>query len=162
MPDAAWTPYPAYVEHWTRRPDKRSASGNCVSGYRDSFQIGRAHVWTPVTPISRMPSSAWKNQNVAAARALKRCWSPALTSALVTMMSSIRGIRWERRICCKCCIWGQQAHAGVGKSNKSECFGPSKLPIIPPFGAQTPLRLLLFLFLSLFSYFIYNYLFCYF
>lgn len=22
------------------------------------------------------------------------------------MMSSIRGIRWERRICCKCCIWG--------------------------------------------------------
>lgn len=45
-------------------------------------------------------------QNVAASRALKRCWSPALTSALVTMMSSIRGIRWERRICCKCCIWG--------------------------------------------------------
>ena len=25
-------------------------------------QIGRAHVWTPVTPISRMPSSAWKKK----------------------------------------------------------------------------------------------------
>ena len=25
-------------------------------------EIGRAHVWTPVTPISRMPSSAWKNK----------------------------------------------------------------------------------------------------
>ena len=27
------------------------------------FEIGRAHVWTPVTPISRMPSSAWKKKN---------------------------------------------------------------------------------------------------
>ena len=26
------------------------------------FEIGRAHVWTPVTPISRMPSSAWKKK----------------------------------------------------------------------------------------------------
>ena len=25
-------------------------------------KIGRAHVWTPVTPISRMPSSAWKKK----------------------------------------------------------------------------------------------------
>ena len=25
-------------------------------------EIGRAHVWTPVTPISRMPSSAWKKK----------------------------------------------------------------------------------------------------
>ena len=25
-----------------------------------TVEIGRAHVWTPVTPISRMPSSAWK------------------------------------------------------------------------------------------------------
>ena len=27
-----------------------------------STKIGRAHVWTPVTPISRMPSSAWKKK----------------------------------------------------------------------------------------------------
>ena len=26
-------------------------------------EIGRAHVWTPVTPIARMPSSAWKKKN---------------------------------------------------------------------------------------------------
>ena len=25
-------------------------------------QIGRAHVWTPVTDVSRMPSSAWKKK----------------------------------------------------------------------------------------------------
>ena len=25
-------------------------------------QIGRAHVWTPVTSLSRMPSSAWKKK----------------------------------------------------------------------------------------------------
>ena len=29
---------------------------------RHSGKIGRAHVWTPVTPISRMPSSAWKKK----------------------------------------------------------------------------------------------------
>ena len=26
-------------------------------------QIGRAHVWTPVTATDRMPSSAWKKKN---------------------------------------------------------------------------------------------------
>ena len=26
------------------------------------FKIGRAHVWTPVTDVSRMPSSAWKKK----------------------------------------------------------------------------------------------------
>ena len=26
-------------------------------------KIGRAHVWTPVTDVSRMPSSAWKKKN---------------------------------------------------------------------------------------------------
>ena len=25
-------------------------------------EIGRAHVWTPVTDVSRMPSSAWKKK----------------------------------------------------------------------------------------------------
>ena len=25
-------------------------------------EIGRAHVWTPVTCVSRMPSSAWKKK----------------------------------------------------------------------------------------------------
>ena len=25
-------------------------------------EIGRAHVWTPVTSLSRMPSSAWKKK----------------------------------------------------------------------------------------------------
>ena len=27
-------------------------------------KIGRAHVWTPVTATSRMPSSAWKKKKV--------------------------------------------------------------------------------------------------
>ena len=26
------------------------------------IKIGRAHVWTPVTDVSRMPSSAWKKK----------------------------------------------------------------------------------------------------
>ena len=26
------------------------------------LEIGRAHVWTPVTDVSRMPSSAWKKK----------------------------------------------------------------------------------------------------
>ena len=30
---------------------------------KDSRWIGRAHVWTPVTDQSRMPSSAWKKKN---------------------------------------------------------------------------------------------------
>ena len=29
------------------------------------FEIGRAHVWTPVTSRSRMPSSAWKKKESA-------------------------------------------------------------------------------------------------
>ena len=29
---------------------------------RKLYQIGRAHVWTPVTDVSRMPSSAWKKK----------------------------------------------------------------------------------------------------
>ena len=29
---------------------------------RFEVQIGRAHVWTPVTDVSRMPSSAWKKK----------------------------------------------------------------------------------------------------
>ena len=28
----------------------------------NSLEIGRAHVWTPVTSLSRMPSSAWKKK----------------------------------------------------------------------------------------------------
>ena len=28
----------------------------------DQVQIGRAHVWTPVTDVARMPSSAWKKK----------------------------------------------------------------------------------------------------
>ena len=34
-----------------------------TTGKKESCcEIGRAHVWTPVTPISRMPSSAWKKK----------------------------------------------------------------------------------------------------
>ena len=29
---------------------------------REVNEIGRAHVWTPVTDVSRMPSSAWKKK----------------------------------------------------------------------------------------------------
>ena len=28
----------------------------------NQLEIGRAHVWTPVTATSRMPSSAWKKK----------------------------------------------------------------------------------------------------
>ena len=30
--------------------------------FAETHQIGRAHVWTPVTATSRMPSSAWKKK----------------------------------------------------------------------------------------------------
>ena len=29
---------------------------------KNNPKIGRAHVWTPVTDVSRMPSSAWKKK----------------------------------------------------------------------------------------------------
>ena len=29
---------------------------------QEAIKIGRAHVWTPVTATSRMPSSAWKKK----------------------------------------------------------------------------------------------------
>src|SRR3712207_8874239 len=35
-----------------------------LPGSRLEAQIGRAHVSTPVTPISRMPSSAWKKNHL--------------------------------------------------------------------------------------------------
>ena len=40
----------------------------CITLYSKTFttipiEIGRAHVWTPVTDQSRMPSSAWKKKN---------------------------------------------------------------------------------------------------
>ena len=41
-----------------------SSRSNFVKNLRwDIEQIGRAHVWTPVTRSSRMPSSAWKKKN---------------------------------------------------------------------------------------------------
>ena len=33
------------------------------NNYTYTCKIGRAHVWTPVTDVSRMPSSAWKKKN---------------------------------------------------------------------------------------------------
>ena len=50
-----------------RRPRKRRTYGclsiQCaVAGYSRATEIGRAHVWTPVTDASRMPSSAWKKK----------------------------------------------------------------------------------------------------
>ena len=36
----------------------------CISTLNILYKIGRAHVWTPVTPISRMPSSAWKKKQL--------------------------------------------------------------------------------------------------
>ena len=33
-----------------------------IGSWNAHTQIGRAHVWTPVTTTSRMPSSAWKTQ----------------------------------------------------------------------------------------------------
>src|SRR2546430_12698130 len=39
------------------------AAGGVSAAVRgDGAQIGRAHVWTPVTVQSRMPSSAWKKK----------------------------------------------------------------------------------------------------
>ena len=43
---------------------KISSNGETVIGatVTATHQIGRAHVWTPVTFRSRMPSSAWKKK----------------------------------------------------------------------------------------------------
>ena len=40
---------------------KNASLGEMISGL-SSQEIGRAHVWTPVTSLSRMPSSAWKKK----------------------------------------------------------------------------------------------------
>ena len=39
-----------------------SSLGVNVEVIRNDEKIGRAHVWTPVTSLSRMPSSAWKKK----------------------------------------------------------------------------------------------------
>src|SRR5258707_12621831 len=63
---------PIYAQVVTRRDpcrlDRGPRLGCCGGGIRGADQgaankIGRAHVWTPVTPISRMPASAWKKNN---------------------------------------------------------------------------------------------------
>ena len=41
---------------------KRAADAAAAIG--EGLQIGRAHVWTPVTLESRMPSSAWKKEQL--------------------------------------------------------------------------------------------------
>ena len=33
-----------------------------IDELKEKYEIGRAHVWTPVTSRSRMPSSAWKKK----------------------------------------------------------------------------------------------------
>ena len=52
--------------HWTvvrgRNPKFTISSKGPLILSPPSFQIGRAHVWTPVTDVSRMPSSAWKKK----------------------------------------------------------------------------------------------------
>ena len=58
--DAKPTEISAYLQ------DKMEFAGMIVNvGVRfDGFKIGRAHVWTPVTGESRMPSSAWKKKKI--------------------------------------------------------------------------------------------------
>src|SRR2546425_6545159 len=52
-----------------RHADDRPADGTRVGArdagarHRQRAEIGRAHVWTPVTSLSRMPSSALKKKN---------------------------------------------------------------------------------------------------
>ena len=40
------------------------SDNNSMPNNFDDFEneIGRAHVWTPVTDVTRMPSSAWKKK----------------------------------------------------------------------------------------------------
>ena len=45
-----------------------------------SFQIGRAHVWTPVTRSSRMPSSAWKKKTKNKKQKKKKLKTPHTTT----------------------------------------------------------------------------------
>src|SRR3712207_7590232 len=54
-------------EHGGPRPVGRAAGLGRQEGRLGDprAQIGRAHVGTPVTPISRMPSSAWKKKRTA-------------------------------------------------------------------------------------------------
>ena len=40
----------------------QSITFNSINTLSELNQIGRAHVWTPVTATSRMPSSAWKKK----------------------------------------------------------------------------------------------------
>src|SRR5258707_4659610 len=52
-------PLPCWLACWRaahRCPQHNARPVGVV--LRASMKIGRAHVWTPVTPISRMPSSA--------------------------------------------------------------------------------------------------------
>ena len=46
--------------HLPCRYDRTIGSGSLVKD--DPSKIGRAHVWTQVTSLSRMPSSAWKKK----------------------------------------------------------------------------------------------------
>ena len=39
-----------------------TTQGLLAEALTQEMQIGRAHVWTPVTDVSRMPSSAWKKK----------------------------------------------------------------------------------------------------
>ena len=47
------------------RPDSLDGfvgNNHIVEKVKNYIKIGRAHVWTPVTSLSRMPSSAWKKK----------------------------------------------------------------------------------------------------
>ena len=59
----------------------------------ESCEIGRAHVWTPVTSTSRMPSSAWK----------KKRYESNLCNCLYRSLQKVRTLRgfecmalWQR------------------------------------------------------------------
>ena len=63
-------------------------------------QIGRAHVWTPVTRSSRMPSSAWKKKRKHLY--LYRFHSPYILtrspSCSVIPASDLRGEQWQTQL----------------------------------------------------------------
>src|SRR3712207_6951799 len=57
-PSTSWRGFKA-VAPWGSVPASDQFVGYL---YEEYGKIGRAHVWNPVTPISRMPSSAFKKK----------------------------------------------------------------------------------------------------
>ena len=85
---------------WNKLPPERTPA-SLVASFTD--EIGRAHVWTPVTWKSRMPSSAWKKKKnkkhmkytIDNLRAYKQS---SITGSITSTWLSL--VLWAIYICC--------------------------------------------------------------